>query len=239
MSDTKISALTARTTLAGTDEFPNLAGGANYRSPVSAIATYMATATLPAGTLTASAPKVHSATLNNAAVDFVLKSNEYVNTASGAATILEWWTVGGADQYAFMRDPELGLRITSGSGNWTYYRHDGFKLYTGFVNSILVDVSAARRLGLGDDMIIGWGSDQDLAAGGVTYDTRLKRIAASVLGLLNASTGGSGLQFAEMTAPTAPAANNFIIFAEDNGSGKTRAVLRFPTGTDVVLGTEA
>jgi hypothetical protein len=38
------------------------------------------------------------------------------------------------------------------------------------------------------------------------------------------------LQFAETTAPAAPAANSVRIYAEDNGSGKTRLMALFPTG---------
>lgn len=34
----------------------------------------------------------------------------------------------------------------------------------------------------------------------------------------------------ETTAPAAPAANNVVIYAEDNGAGKTRLMARFPTG---------
>jgi hypothetical protein len=34
----------------------------------------------------------------------------------------------------------------------------------------------------------------------------------------------------EMTAPSAPAANKARIYAEDNGSGKTRLMVLFPTG---------
>ena len=37
-------------------------------------------------------------------------------------------------------------------------------------------------------------------------------------------------QMTEMTAPAAPAANNVRIYAEDNGSGKTRLMALFPTG---------
>jgi hypothetical protein len=41
---------------------------------------------------------------------------------------------------------------------------------------------------------------------------------------------GSYMQLSEMTAPAAPAANNVVIYAEDNGSGKTRLMARFATG---------
>jgi hypothetical protein len=41
---------------------------------------------------------------------------------------------------------------------------------------------------------------------------------------------GSYMQLSEMTAPAAPAANNVVIYAEDNGAGKTRLMARFATG---------
>ena len=73
----------------------------------------------------------------------------------------------------------------------------------------------------------------------VAPDTGLARSAAGIVKITNGSTGAGAMQLQEMTAPTAPATNNAIIFAEDNGSGKTRIVVRFPTGADVVLATEA
>lgn len=48
------------------------------------------------------------------------------------------------------------------------------------------------------------------------------------------------LEFDEQaSAPAAPATNAVRLYAEDNGSGKTRIVAKFPTGADVVLGTQA
>jgi len=41
---------------------------------------------------------------------------------------------------------------------------------------------------------------------------------------------GSYLQGTEIVAPAAPAANGFRIFAEDNGSGKTRLMVLFASG---------
>ncbi len=41
---------------------------------------------------------------------------------------------------------------------------------------------------------------------------------------------GNGVQFTEMTAPSAPAANKVILYAQDNGSGKTQLMALFPTG---------
>jgi hypothetical protein len=45
---------------------------------------------------------------------------------------------------------------------------------------------------------------------------------------LDLAAGGLTLQ--EMTAPAAPASNCCVIYAEDNGSGKTRLMVRFPSG---------
>lgn len=54
---------------------------------------------------------------------------------------------------------------------------------------------------------------------------------AGVIRVTDGSTGGGGLQFTERTAPTAPSTNNVILYAEDNGSGKTRLMALFPTGS--------
>lgn len=49
---------------------------------------------------------------------------------------------------------------------------------------------------------------------------------------------GEYLEFTEMTAPAAPAANKARLFTEDNGAGKTRLVVIFPTGAAQVIATE-
>lgn len=49
---------------------------------------------------------------------------------------------------------------------------------------------------------------------------------------------GSYHEMAEMTAPAAPAANGVRIYAEDNGSGKTRLMARFATGAAVQIAIE-
>lgn len=60
---------------------------------------------------------------------------------------------------------------------------------------------------------------------------------SSLTTLLAVGAGGE-LRFAEMTAPSAPAANNAALFAQDNGSGKTQLCVRFATGATQVLATE-
>jgi hypothetical protein len=46
------------------------------------------------------------------------------------------------------------------------------------------------------------------------------------------------MQLTEMTAPAAPAADNVRIYAEDNGSGKTRLMALFATGAAVQIAIE-
>lgn len=53
----------------------------------------------------------------------------------------------------------------------------------------------------------------------------------------NLATDGY-LQLNEQTAPAAPAANKVRIYAEDNGSGKTRIMARFATGAAVQIAIE-
>lgn len=74
---------------------------------------------------------------------------------------------------------------------------------------------------------LGWCSSSAISAG---PDTALERSAAGVVVLTNGSTGSSALEFREQTAPSAPSTNRVRIYAEDNGSGKTRLMALFPTG---------
>lgn len=71
-----------------------------------------------------------------------------------------------------------------------------------------------------------------------TNDVGLARSAAGVLAVTNSATGPGSLEFQEQTAPAAPAANFVRIYAEDNGSGKTRLMARFATGAAVQIAIE-
>jgi hypothetical protein len=61
-------------------------------------------------------------------------------------------------------------------------------------------------------------------------DLIIYRSAASVLALTNAGSAGAAIEFLEQTAPSAGAANTVRIYAEDNGSGKTRLMALFQSG---------
>lgn len=90
--------------------------------------------------------------------------------------------------------------------------------------------------GLANDVSLAWNSGAGASSGG--NDIALKRIDVSVLGLTDASTGGGSLEFTELTAPAAGAANTARLYAEDNGSGKTRLVAKFADGSTAVVATQ-
>lgn len=71
-----------------------------------------------------------------------------------------------------------------------------------------------------------------LGASANVPDVFLFRVGAGVARMAAAAGGGTGavLEFLEQTAPAAGAANTARIFAEDNGSGKTRLMVQFNSG---------
>jgi hypothetical protein len=81
-------------------------------------------------------------------------------------------------------------------------------------------------LDLRSGVALNWAAGSDVN----TLDIGLKRIAAGVLGITNGGSGAGALQFTEQTAPAAGSTNTVRLYAEDNGSGKTRLMAIFPTG---------
>ncbi len=64
--------------------------------------------------------------------------------------------------------------------------------------------------------------------------------AADVLALRNGSGGttGAAWEMLEMTAPGTPSADRIRVYVEDNGSGKSRLVVKWSDGTTTVLATQ-
>ena len=68
--------------------------------------------------------------------------------------------------------------------------------------------------------------------------------AEPILQFVDANTGDIAaalakfIEFDETTGITSPSGNKARLYAEDNGSGKTRLVVKFPTGSAIVLATE-
>lgn len=91
-------------------------------------------------------------------------------------------------------------------------------------------------LALGSARKVSWSSTVNY------YDTKditLERVTANVLGIKAASTAtGSSVEMAEMSAPGTPSADRARLYLEDNGSGKTRFVIKWADGTTTVLATQ-
>jgi hypothetical protein len=92
------------------------------------------------------------------------------------------------------------------------------------------------KLSLRESGKFGW------TAGSTSNDaltTALSRPSAGVVRFEGASSSaGSAIELIEMTAPAVPAVNMVRIYAEDNGSGKTRLMARFATGAAVQIAIE-
>lgn len=79
------------------------------------------------------------------------------------------------------------------------------------------------------------------SSGAIFYsgaDTGLVRVGAGIVKVTDGATGGGAFQFEEMTAPSAPASGDVVLYAEDNGSGKTRLMARFATGASQQVAIE-
>ena len=88
--------------------------------------------------------------------------------------------------------------------------------------------------GSGNTAAIGFGSGFIYFATGTAASNLTVRSHISAAGLNVAGY----IEGAEQTAPAAPAANGYRIFAEDNGSGKTRLMVRFASGASQQIAIE-
>lgn len=168
----------------------------------------------PSGTVTASTPWTFSQTWNSGATTFVGLDVNVTNTASGSSSVLLRARTGATDR--FTADP-AGNVFASRSVRVNHTSANAGVEITGAGGGVCY---------LGSTQQIVWSAGSSL----YTNDIGLARSAAGVLVVTNSSTGGGAIEMREQTAPSAPSTNNVRIYAEDNGSGKTRLMALFPTG---------
>jgi hypothetical protein len=119
---------------------------------------------------------------------------------------------------------------TTLDSNAVYYR-----FFSG--STVVANINlTSKQIVVGSDGLFTFSSGADSFSTAV--DTGIARAAAGVVRINNASTGGGAMQLTEMTAPAAPATDNVRIYAEDDGSGKTRLMARFATGAAVQIAIE-
>lgn len=172
--------------------------------------------TITGGTVTSSSKPILNTTQtwNDAAVDFVGFKQNITITAANTNSLLFDWQVGGT---SYLKLTQFGDLVGSA--------------FTGSDFSVRLQNGSLK---LGSASIVSWGSGN--AAG--SMDSGLARVAAGIVGVTNASTGGGAIEFTVMTAPATPAADKARIFARDNGSGKTQVCVILPDGVVTVLATQ-
>lgn len=135
---------------------------------------------------------------------------------TGTSRTLKFFT-GGSER----------LTITS-SGTTTVV---GDFTSTGFIawyrGSTVGWTTASNGLAFGSGATLQWTSGNPTG----TVDTILERNGAGILALRGTSTSvGGALNLLEQTAPSAPSANQVVIYAQDNGAGKTQLMALFGSG---------
>jgi hypothetical protein len=141
--------------------------------------------------------------------------SDMLNVTTSGAIRLNGHTVD-----TMRRRPDVDMIIFHGEGGFsTGIGSGGFKPGIALANAALVT----------------WSNDSPASTSDITFN----RVAASVLGL-SAANGAAGatLELREQTAPAAPAADRARIYLEDNGSGKTRLMVRFATGAPQQIAIE-
>ena len=222
--------------------------------------------TLASGTITdPSAALTITQTWNDAADTFIGMDMTVTNTNSAAASRLLRLKYGAAasETSRFEVNPAGAINLSNGTSTVTLRQ---LTLYgTNYISTTAVGASTyypiqasnfvgGVKWGTGDtdiDVTFSAGIDGIRAQSNITFawcdsaaniynvDTLLNRVGAGVVGVRGATTSaGAALNFLEQTAPSAPSANQVVVYAEDNGSGKTRLMARFATGAAQVLATE-
>jgi len=171
-------------------------------------------------------------TWNNAGTDFNLIYGRVTNTASGASScLIDLGTVALGSVFSLGLDGKIRINSSVQFTNKPIYtipgsdQHGlgstsgGCGLYSN-ASMVLEVLSFNNGVTVSDNVKFGWRSG----------DILFQRIAAGVLALTNSGASGATLEFREQTAPSAPSTNNVRIYAEDNGSGKTRLMAVFATG---------
>ena len=229
-----------------------------YRPTADLLLTRRGAANLRLGAADAAAPvpqllsvqSVVAGTTNTIGRDFTITGSQGTGTGAGGSLIFQVAPAGssGSAQNALEnlltissdRSVTLGgvtntgaiIRSSAGFRTGSIiigYNGSGGSDGTGFANastSIVYGSIGSQGVGVADANYFGWSVTPSSLP-----NTRLYRVVDGVVGVRgSAATTGGALSFIEQTAPAAPATNGVYIYAEDNGSGKTRLMALFATG---------
>jgi len=187
--------------------------------------------TINAGTL-ATAAFTHQQTWNSGGTTCRGMEVKITDTASASASTLLRLCAGGAGTTEMCVVDKSGNVYLNGDSKPTIWRRTDVDMLmfqgANTQNSVGVGYSSGLSgFSLASLCSIRFTNDTPAAS----PDIYLHRVAGSVLGLKSSSaTTGASLELHEMTAPSSPSSNRARIYAEDNGSGKTRLMVLFPSG---------
>lgn len=127
------------------------------------------------------------------------------------------------------------IKTTDGSGGDA--THEMRTLDVKIGSNIYQRLNAGDRTVQFDNAVrIMWFSGSPIGSG--SQDVQVGRAAAGLVYLSNPNGGGGGIEFPEMTAPSAGASDTARLFCRDNGSGKSQLCVIFATGAIQVVATE-
>lgn len=186
---------------------------------------------------------------NNAGKNWNALRVSVTDTASGSGSKIADFQVDGVSKFSISKTGSVQLGTFGASGKFLtvygdveIYRSSPTALGSAFGHFY----AGSSGFQLAATLPFGW---HDGSGATVSMDTGIQRDAAGVVKF----TDGAGslrdwkarrgslseyLDITEMSAPAAPAANTARLYVEDNGSGKTRLMVLFPTGAAQVLATE-
>ena len=161
--------------------------------------------TLASGTITdPSAALTITQTWNDGADTFNALLVNVTDTASASGSTLADFRVAGSSVAYLTKGGRLHVAASGSTGGLCFGAFGNTQFYSGGSNLTLAMGGGAFTFGR-----------EAVFSGALTVDQPLRPTI---------------LLLAEQTAPGAPDTNNVYLYAEDNGSGKTRLMARFPTG---------
>ena len=153
-----------------------------------------------------------------AASGLAIAGNTAVNGTLGVTGAL----TGAAGSFTTLSASGVLTLGTTGAAD-TQLRSGALDANSSYFQSVSADGTTAKNF----KWYVGATDVMNLSSTGLTLGTGVNLVMAS--GYVEGS---------EMTAPAAPAANGFRIFAEDNGAGKTRLMVQFATGAPQQIAIE-
>ena len=191
---------------------------------------------ITAGTLSTAAFSA-SQTWNNAGVtcrgiEFAVTNT---NSASGSTLLRILGGAAGATQALALSALHGSLTVGSSSNSATIMLQGSDRFATASLGTFGSEFMFSSTQLAANNVALRFTDANTVVRYGTIYGE-----TTDVLALRNGSAGttGAAWEMLEMTAPGTPSADRLRLYVEDNGSGKTRLVVKFSDGSTAVLATQ-